>query len=91
MKKYIIIIILMLATTCFADTLQIPFSVYPKKIQREFKKIEVRLDLNPNDRTERSWGFLENKGTSFNIITYKPVNAEDFPVIQEIIFHSQKE
>lgn len=80
-----IAIIIIVAWSCFADEVQIPFSCYPKEIQAKFLKAGKQLDLNGDDRKEDSWGFIENKGTHYNIITYKQITPEDLQEIQKII------
>lgn len=61
--------------------IQIDFSCYPRRIQEEFAKEGIKLDLDPVDRTEDSWGFLKSEGSRYFIYTYYPVTQEDFKLI----------
>ena len=88
-KVYLILLILLLPLTCFPDEIKIPFSVYPKKLQAKFAEHDRKLDLNGNDRTEDSWGFIENKGTAFVIYTYRSATKEDFEIIREILLEGE--
>lgn len=83
--KYIIVFLLLM-TTAFADELQVPGSCYPKVLQEQFREYGLKLDLSGNDRTEDSFGFIDNRGTSFNIITYRPLTRDDFNIISKILF-----
>ena len=87
MKKlfFITILLLFLTTSVFSDEFQIPFSVYPKQLQAKFKEHNIKLDLSGNDRTENSWGFIENRGTSFTIFTYRNITTEEMDVMLDII------
>jgi len=86
MKKTALIILLLFITSgVFADELQVPFSCYPKQLQEVFNKSGRKLDLSGNDRTEESWGFVENKGSSYVIYTYKPATQEDFEFLIKIL------
>ncbi len=84
-KLCLILVILLLPLTCLSDEFRFPFSVYPKKLQAKFAEYDRKLDLNGNDRTEDSWGFIENKGTAFVIFTYRSATKEDFKIIREIL------
>ena len=75
---------LLVATTVFADSVIIPFSCYPKQLVKKFKQHGKQLDLNGNDRDENSWAFLENKGDSFIIQTYRSVTIDELKLIQEL-------
>jgi hypothetical protein len=91
MKKIALIILLMLImSNCLAAEIIIPFSVYPKQLQKSFADRGYKLDLNGNDRTPDSWGFIENRGTEFKLFTYAPVTQEDFAIIKEIVFSTVK-
>lgn len=83
-KFSLIVTILLLPLACFADEIRYPFSVYPKKVQAKFAEYGIKLDLNGNDRTEDSWGFIESKGSSFIIYTYRSATKEDFKLLREI-------
>ena len=86
MKRIVFILIFLFITvTAYADIFKIPFSVFPRELQAKFALEGKKLDLNGNDRTKDSWGFIENKGTNFIIYTYKPATTEDFNLIKQII------
>ena len=85
----IIVFMLVLSSESYPDELKFPFSVYPRKLQAEFAEYDRKLDLNGNDRTEDSWGFVENKGTSFIIYTYHSATKEDFKIIREILLEGE--
>ena len=82
MKKVLILLLLnllvLLAIYAYGDELKVPLDCYPRELQTRFAKHGFKLDLNGNDRTRDSWGFLENKGTDFSIITYEPMTEEEF-------------
>ncbi len=85
-KICLVLLILLLPLTCFSDTFKIPFSCYPKKVQAEFAKYDIKLDLDGNDRTEDSWGFIKNQGTVYIIYTYRITTNKDLKIIYEILF-----
>ncbi len=66
--------------------IEVPFSCYPKEVQEAFALNDLKLDLSGNDRTEESWGFIENKGASFVLYSYKPLTQEDFVLLNQILF-----
>ncbi len=84
-KFLLIIIILFITTNCFSDEFRIGFSVYPKELQKQFAEQGRKLDLSGNDRTKDSFGFIENKGTSIVIYTYRSATEEDMKLILKII------
>jgi len=98
MKKLILIVSILLVTSfAFADEVQIPFTCYPKEIQKSFAKHGYKLDLSANDRTDevklwkwiirsKSWGFIINKGSSYYICTYKSITPEEFKIITNVIW-----
>ena len=85
MKKLaIILFILFITTQVYADKFQVPFECYPKEIQVKFAEHGLKLDLSGNDRTEDSFGFLENRGSEFYIYTYKTVEGEQLLLMLKI-------
>ena len=76
----------MLIPSCFSDQLSIPLSCWPIELQQAFEKEGIKLDLGPNERTDESWGFIENKGNYYNLITYRSATIEDFELIKRISF-----
>jgi len=90
MKQIALILILLFITaSCLADEFRIPFSVYPKELQKQFADTGRKLDLSGNDRTEDSWGFLENKGSNVSIFTYYSATDEDLSLIMKLIMERQ--
>ena len=81
----------MVSSIAFADELLIPFSCWPKQLQTEFAKYNKKLDLNGDDRTNDSWGYLVNKGDTYVIFTYRSMGTEEFKMIQEIVFKVEQE
>ena len=61
----------------FGDELQIASSCYPKQLQSKFIEKGYKLDLSANDRDEKSWGFIESKGSKYSIFTYNPVTSKE--------------
>ena len=92
MKKVILtfLFILAIANICKADLLQIPLSCWPKEIQQAFKEGGRKLDLDSSERTKDSWGFLVNKGASFELYTYRSATQEDFAFIQKLVWEIDK-
>lgn len=88
MKAFVIAIAAMIiwCAPCFADKVVLPMSCYPKEIQKKFAENGIHIDLSPNDRTEKSWGFLVSEGTRFYINTYEPLRVpDDLELIKKII------
>lgn len=83
--------LLFITSNVYADKLCIPFSTYPKAIQKEFARVGKKLDLDANNRTESSWGFLVNKGTEFELYTYQNVTLEELDLIDEVINNLHKQ
>lgn len=74
------------ASVAFADRIDVPLSCYPKEIQAKFEKKGKKLDLSANDRDENSWGFIESKGSSYSIYTYRALEIpKDLEEIQKIV------
>ena len=87
MKTFVLMIIFLLfPLSVFSDTLKIPFSCWPKELKEEFKKTGRKLDINSNERTKDSWGYILNQGKDFQIFIYKSATQEDFEVIKNIVF-----
>lgn len=79
------IIILCITTISNADILQISKSCYPKELQKQFASKGYKLDINGNDRDTKSWGFLNNKGQEYEIITYNPVTPKELEDIMRLV------
>ncbi|HEC64909.1 MAG TPA: hypothetical protein ENI23_06440 [bacterium] len=84
MKK-LLIIFLLFANLAYSDQLLIPFDCYPKEVQKQLAKTGRKLDLSGNDRTEDSWGFIENKGSVYIIYTYKSATKDDLGAIMTLV------
>ena len=84
MKK-LLILLFFIPLTLLADEFRFPFSPYPKEIQARFAEYDKKLDLTGNDRTKESWGFIESKGTSFIIYTYRTATDEELDIIMDIV------
>jgi hypothetical protein len=69
---------------CQADELKIPFTCYPIQLQSEFSTEGYKLDLSGNERTPDSWGFVENRGNEYSIVTYSSVTEKDFEVVKKV-------
>lgn len=67
-----------------ADEIGIPFSCWPLQLQQEFGKLGIKLDLTANERTFDSWGYIDSKGSSYSLFTYKAAKPEDFELIKDI-------
>jgi len=87
----VLLLIIILAPKCYCDQLQLPFSCYPKDLQQGFARRGIKLDIDSNNRTKESWGFLENKGTYYILVTYKPVTDKDFDVIDAVTEEIRRE
>ena len=85
MRIFIIGLILLITTLSYADEISVPFACYPKKVQEVFALNNLKLDLSGNDRTPESWGFIENKGTSFTLYSYKTLTKDELKRIENII------
>lgn len=81
---FLILISILFFNIAFCDQLEIPYSCYPKILQERFADNNLKLDLSGNDRTQDSWGFIENKGTSYKIFTYRSVTPEELSLIMKI-------
>ena len=81
-----IIFLLSFSSMVLSDEVQIPFSCWPKDLQREFARTGKKLDLDASKRTDKSWGYIINKGSNFVIYTYQSVTSEEFEIIQDIVF-----
>ena len=74
-----------------SDVLQIPYSCWPIQLREAFSEKGIKLDLDPNERTKDSWGYVLNKGSTYDIFTYYSATSEDFKIVQEIIFKVEEE
>jgi len=84
MKKYILLLLLVLAVNVSADEINIPFSCWPLELQHEFGKKGLKLDLTAGERTDDSWGYIDSKGSSYSLFTYRSATIEDFEFIREV-------
>lgn len=74
----------------YPDIFEIPYTCYPKVIQQHFADYKYKIDLFPNERDADSWGFLENGGTSFKIVTYHGLGDEELRILREITISLMK-
>ena len=72
--------------TSFADEIQLPFAVKEKAFIKEMKK--NGMDLS---RSDKSQGFVEDRGGNFKVFTYKPATLEQLDLIQKIAFKNMRE
>ena len=79
-----VILLFIFIPSAFSDTLDIPYTCFPKIIQQHFADYKYKIDLSSDDRDEYSWGFLVNEGTSFKIVTYRSISDSDFILLREI-------
>ena len=50
-----------------------------------FAIADKKLDLDENDRTVESWGFLKNKGSEYEIYTYRALSREELDAFMVLI------
>ena len=81
----IVILILLIASLSYADTFKIYYDCFPREVQKIFKDNGFNLDLDANDRTPNSWGFIRSEGEWFSINSYKPATAEEMEKLRIII------
>lgn len=85
MKILFFTLLMFLTLQARADQFVIPFDCYPKQIQEDFENRGYKLDLDGNERTKESWGFIENKGAEFIIYTYRSATDEELRMIIEVV------
>jgi len=68
-------------TPCFADEVEVPFSVYAERFQAEAK--EKGLNLSCADEAD---GCIKTNGTFFVVMTYKPLTEKGRELIKELSF-----
>jgi hypothetical protein len=86
MKRLICsLIIIFFATAVYADKIIIPFSCYPKEIQKRFAEKQKKVDLSQNDREQDSWAFIRSNGSDYEICTYAPVTIEELELIKSVV------
>jgi hypothetical protein len=78
-------LVLMSCILAYADELVIPLPCYPKQLQQFFLDRGYRVALTGNEREKDTWGFIENKGTSFSVISYYPITDKDLQVLKELV------
>ena len=86
MKKLILVVLLLLITTqASADQFTVPFECNPRKIQREFAKAGIKLDMMYEEKSKESWGYIFNAGSNYSIYSYRPATEEEMYLLMEII------
>ena len=81
---------LFICNLSYSDELLVPFSCYPKDLQKRFAENGRKLDLNGNDRTPESWGFLFNKGAGYVIYTYRTATPKDLEIMLKVTTEASK-
>lgn len=81
---FLVLIISLFYGFAKSDELSIPFSCYPKAIQTKFLENNLKLDLDGNDRTKETWGYLKNEGAKYIIYTYRSVTKEELSIVLRI-------
>ncbi len=85
MKIIILLLIsILFFNIAFCDELRIPYSCFPKALQAKFSEHNLKLDLDGNDRTQGSWGFLKNEGAKYTIYTYRSVTTDELNLVMKI-------
>ena len=74
-----------------ADELIIPFSCYPRLIQKKFYEHGIHLDLDGSERSETSWGYLKNNGAEYIIYTYRSATTHELNVVMKIVQEVERE
>ena len=87
---FVLITFLFLCEASLADRIVVPFTCYPREVQQKFADNGMKLDLDPNERTKDSWGFIENRGQEFYIMTYKHATIDELNLIKKIIFETER-
>ena len=89
MKKLtniLVILTLCLVTNfAYADQFTVPFECNPRKIQREFAKAGIKLDMMYEEKSKESWGYIFNAGSNYSIYSYRPATEEEMYLLMEII------
>lgn len=80
----LILISIFFFNIAIADELSIPYSCFPKLLQAKFSENNLKLDLDGNNRTQDSWGFLKNEGASYKIYTYRSVTTDELNLVMKI-------
>ena len=76
----ILLLFVIISSAC-SDSFIIPYDCYPKKVKERFAQEGLKLDLNGNDRTKDSWGFLINEGSQFTIYTYHSATKREMALL----------
>lgn len=82
---FVLITFFLCVSIGYADTIMIPFQCDSKKIQAKFKKVGIKLEINGDNKHKDSWGFIDNKGTYYNIVTYNQVSIEELNNITKLV------
>ena len=85
------LILFLFCNLALADELLISFSCYPKLLQERFAEVNLKLDLDGNDRTKDSWGYLKNEGAGYIIYTYRSATKEELSLVLKIAREIEKE
>lgn len=80
-----LIVLIFLTIGAGADEFLIPFDCYPRRLQAKFAEKELKIDIPGEWRTEKSWGFIENRGQAFALYSYYPTTIEERQLVFDII------
>jgi hypothetical protein len=79
----ILVFSIILTSTCFADTIQVPIPVYMEEFLKECKS--MGLDLYGNRDSD---GFVKDYASNFSVYTYTQAKEEQLKVITEAAWRS---
>ena len=71
-----------------ADVINIPFSCYPEQIKQDFAESGLKIEADSTIRGEDTWGFIVNKGSSYDVVKYGSMTDEEFDLINRIIWET---
>lgn len=86
MKILLIAIILLTTQIAYADKLILPVSHVSKELRQHFEDNNLKIDKDPDDKTEDSFGFIIYESGNACIYTYKPITTEQLNHVTKIIF-----
>ena len=84
-------ILMFSCSIALADKIEIPFQCFPKEIQKSFKQYGIKLDLSGNDRSQDSWGFIQNEGSRYNLFSYNLLTIKELELVGKIIVENLNE
>jgi hypothetical protein len=90
-KLFIVLMLLGMCVTAFADEFKVPFSCYPKQLQQDLLAQGLKFDLSANDRKKDSVGFIESRGSSYSIFTYEPATPKQMDIILKVVMSEMQQ